>query len=123
MTDLTFKINNVDFASYVEKHSYITDRTLRVGAKYTDLDKKDHTTFVGDRGYVEVVLNPTSPTTIASLYTQLALAPCTVKYFSFQKNAVVEETMIPELEPLQDAKDRGSGRHWVRKVRLTFTEE
>ena len=122
MTDLTFKINNVDFAPYVEKYSYITDRTLRVGAKYTDLNKVDHTTFIGDRGYVEVVLNPISPTVAASLYTQIAAAPCTVKYHSFQKGTDVEETMIPSLEPLQDAKNRGSG-HWVRKVRLTFTEE
>ena len=122
MTNLTFKVNNTDFSSMVEKGSYITDRILVVGAKYTDLNKVDHTTIVRTRGYLEVVLNPASPSQISTLYTQLAAAPCTVKYHSFQKNTDVEETMIPTLEPLQDAKQRSTG-NWVRKVRLTFTEE
>ena len=122
MTDLTFKVNDTDFSGIVEKGSYITDRTMVVGAKYTDLNKVDHTTIVRDRGYLEVTLNPTSQTQIASLYTAIRNAPCKVKYHSFQKGTDVEEMMIPSLEPLQDAKKRSSG-HWVRKVRLTFTEE
>lgn len=122
MTDLKFKVNNTDFSDMVEKGSYITDRIAVAGAKYTDLNKVDHTTIARWRGYLEVTLNPSSPARIAALYTALATAPCTVDYHSFQLNADVQETMIPTLEALQDAKQRSSG-HWVRKVKLTFTEE
>lgn len=122
MTDLTFKVNTIDFSGLVEKGSYITDRIPVVGASYTDLNKVNHTTIVRNRGYLEVVLNPTSPTQISTLYNQLSMAPVQVQYHSFQTNSTVTENMIPTLEPLQDAKERTSG-HWVRKVKLTFLEE
>ena len=122
MTDLTFLVNSTDFSGLVEKGSYITDRIPVVGAAYVDLNKVNHTTIVRDRGYLEVMLNPMSNTQLATLYTQLAAAPCSVKYHSFQKNADVTETMIPTLEEVQDAKLRGT-QHWVRKIKLTFMEE
>ena len=122
MTDLTFLINTKDFAKMVEKGSYTTDLIPVIGAKYTDLDKVDHTTIVRFRGTLSVVINPSSPADMKKLWDELLLAPCTVKYHSFQKNVDVEQTMIPSVEPIQDAAKRNSG-HWTRKVKVTFTEE
>ena len=122
MTDLTFLINTKDFSKMVEKGSYTTELIPVIGAKYTDLDRVDHTTVVRFRGVLSVVLNPSSPADLKKLWDELALAPCSVKYHSFQKNTDVTQTMMPSLEAIQDAAKRSSG-HWGRKVKLTFTEE
>lgn len=122
MTDLTFRINGNDFSSIVEKGSYTTDLIPVVGSKYTDLNKVDHTIIARYRGYVEVTLNPMSPQQAKSLYTQLKNAPCSVEYFSFQDKEAVTKTMIPSWDSLKDAKQRDSG-HWVRSIKITFTEE
>lgn len=122
MTDLTFKINNVSFAAYVKKGEYYTSMTPVAGAKYTDLNKVDHTTVIRHRGGLKVVFNPMSPTQFAALCTELENCPCEVKYFSFQKKLDVTQTMMPSLDDIQDAKQRSSG-HWVRSFTLEFTEE
>ena len=122
MTDLKFKINNTDFSGMVEKWSYITDCIPVVGAKYTDLNKVDHTTIARYRGTLEVTLNPSSPAQMTALFTQLATSPVTVDYHCFQTATDVQQTMTFSMEPLQDAAKRSSG-HWTRKVKLTFTEE
>lgn len=121
MTDLSFTINNHDYKAYVEKWSYVTD-SIPVTIKRTDLDGVDHTIVIRHKGYVSVTFNPMSPTVAQSLFSDLANAPCTVTYFSFQAKADVTKTMIPKYDALQDAKQRTSG-HWVRSFKVEFTEE
>lgn len=121
MTDLTFTINGVDFSSIVQKGEYTTGK-IPVTIKRTDLDKVDHTILIRHRGYIEVTLNPLSPAQAEDLFTQLELSPCTVQYFSFQDKAIVQQTMVPSFDNLQDAKKRESG-HWVRSIKVSFTEE
>lgn len=122
MTDLKLIINGTDFSGIVEKYSYITGKIPVQGAKYTDLNKVDHTTIARHRGYLEFRCNPMSPTQVNSLFTALCNAPCTVQYFSFQDKANVTQTMIPSYDDVQDAKLRESG-HWVRGIKVSFTEE
>lgn len=122
MTDLPFTINGVDFRAYVEKGVYNTDLIPVIGSKWTDLSKVDHTTIARFKGYLEVNLNPMSPAQVEALYDQLILAPVTVTYFNFKRNAQVTETMMPSWEPLKDAMKRSSG-HWVQSCTIEFTEE
>lgn len=122
MTDLTCKINNVDFSGIVEKGSYITGMIPIVGAKYTDLNKVDHTTIIRHKGYLEFKCNTMSPSQVYSLFEELCNAPCQVEYFSFQEGLTVTRTMIPSFDDVQDAVRRSSG-HWVRGIKVSFTEE
>lgn len=121
MTDLTFKINNVDFSSIVDRWEYSTD-LIPVTLTRTDLNKVDHTIVVRHRGVCSVKLNPISPDQAKSLFDELTDAPCLVDYFSFQEKTSVQRTMIPKFDMLQDAAKRSSG-HWVRSITVTFTEE
>lgn len=122
MTDLALTINGVNFSGYVQKGEYTTNLVPVVGAKYTDLDKVDHTTVVRHRGSVTVTFNPMGPSAVASLFAALEDCPCQVTYWSFQRGQNVTQSMMPELDEIQDAKLRSSG-HWVRSFSLTLTEE
>lgn len=122
MTDLKLTINNVDFSGIVEKGSYITGKIPVVGAKYTDLNKVDHTTITRYKGYLEFKTNVMSPSQVYNLFEELCDAPCQVEYFSFQDNNNVTKTMIPSFDDVQDATRRSSG-HWVRGLKVSFTEE
>ena len=122
MTDLALTINNVSFSAYVKKGEYYTASEPVAGAKYTDLDKVDHTTVIRHRGRLKVTFNPMSPSQISTLYSALSNCPCQVTYWSFQQNQNVTQSMMPVLEEIQDAKQRSSG-HWVRSFALELTEE
>lgn len=122
MTTLPFTVNGVDFSSLVTKRQYKTNRIPVIGTKYTDLAKIDHTTIARYKGYLEVSLNPLSPSQAEDLYEQLLNAPCEVTYYNFQLQQTVTELMIPAFEGLQDAKQRESG-HWLSNSTVNFTEE
>lgn len=122
MTDLRFKVNGHDYSSMVTVREYKTNKIPVEGTSYVSLDKYNHTTIARYRGYLEVQINPQSPTELASFYDDLLNAPCEVQYWSFQSQSNVTETMMPSFSALQDAKDRGDG-HWVREYTISFTQE
>lgn len=122
MTTLPFTINGHDYSSLVTKRQYKTNRIPVVGTKYTDLAKIDHTTIARYKGYLEVALNPLSPSQADDLYADLLTAPCEVTYYSFQLQQTVTETMLPNFDGLKDAKLRESG-HWMENSTINFTEE
>jgi len=93
MTDLTFTINGHDYKDIVAKGKYETFLIPVEGSKYTDLNKVDHVSIVRYRGKIKVELNPISSDKALALCTDLMQSPCNVSYFSFQRNAIVTETM------------------------------
>lgn len=122
MTNLPFTVNGVDFSDLVTIRQYKTNRIPVLGTKYTDLAKIDHTTIARYKGYLEVNLNPLSPSQAEDFYAELLNAPCTVTYYSFQLQQTVTELMIPAFDGLKDAKQRESG-HWLDNSTVNFTEE
>ena len=121
MTDLTFTINGHDYKDIVTKRKYETFLIPVEGAKYTDLDKVDHVSIVRYRGKLQVELNPISDIRAAALCSDLMQSPCTVKYYSFQRNSVVTETMVPDAISMKDAFNFQNKR-WSEPSGITFTQ-
>lgn len=121
MTNLTFTINNVDFSDIVAKHEYTTYYTPVEGKSYTDLNMVKHVNYTRYRGGLLVKINPLSSDRAQALYTQLTTQPCTVSYFSFQRNEVVTETMETVGISLKDGFAMAS-KTWAVPSSLEFIQ-
>ncbi len=103
MTDLTFIVNSRDYSDVVDAHNYQTGLTPVEGSRYTDLDKVEHVAVARHRGSLAVKVNPLCGDRLAALCADLAAAPVTVTYYSFQRGRDVTETMMPDDTTVKDA--------------------
>lgn len=121
MTDLTFQINGHDYSDIVEKRQYKTSYTPVVGTSYMNLNKVKRVSYIRYQGGLIVGLNPISAVRAAELYSDLMTQPCNVTYYSFQRNAVVTESMETEGINIQDGFEMMLKR-WGTASTLEFIE-
>ena len=102
MTNLKFKINNVDFSSYVTNHEYYSDLIPVQGVGYTDLLGYEHPNVLRYNGYLEVGLNYMTQAQLTALANVLNTQPVTVQYYNFKKGQEVTQSMTCNWEKIKD---------------------
>ena len=90
---MTFKIDNVDYSSYITKYGYRTALAPVYGASVTTLDGIEHTAVIRYRGSVSIVLRPLEATAWATLSAALLSGPMEVQYTCLQRGVDVTATM------------------------------
>lgn len=93
MVSFTFKINNTDYSSFVERDSYATSLIPVYSDTVTTLDGVDHKIMKRYKGSVKVGLNPQTAANTAALVADLMVSPVEVKYHCLQRNADVTSLM------------------------------
>ena len=94
MVNLTFKVNNNDYSSMVERDSYETSLIPVYGQSIKTMDGVTHTALLRLKGELRVSLNPQTAADTASLCTDLLSVPCEVVYHDLQKNQDVTALMV-----------------------------
>lgn len=102
MTNLKFKINNIDFSDYVTNHEYYSDLVPVQGSGYTDLLGYEHPSVLRYNGYLEVKLNFMTQAQLTTLANILNTQPVTVQYYNFKKGQEVTQRMTCNWEKIKD---------------------
>ena len=93
MVSFTFKINNTDYSSYVERDSYSTAVTPVYSETITTLDGVDHKALKRLKGKVSVQLNPQTAANTAAICADLLSSPVEVQYHCLQRNVDITANM------------------------------
>lgn len=89
----TFEVNGVDLAALCSKRGYSTARVPVYGKSVTTLDGVTHTRLLRWRNSVTVTLNDLTDEEVALFCAAITDSTLTVRFFSAQLGAVVENTM------------------------------
>ena len=89
---MTFKINNVDYSTYLTKYGYSTSYTPVFADSVTTLDGVEHTAVIRYRGTLTVTLRPMTATEWATFSAALA-GILSITYTNIQKGTDVTVNM------------------------------
>lgn len=118
----TFKINNTDYSSKVQKYSYETSYTPVYSEAVTTMDKVDHTVIVRWKHGLTVTIMPSSETDLHNLQTALSSSNIpSIKFSSLQLGNDVTCNMVATPESVSLALKNAS-RRVLSAMTLTFTE-
>lgn len=123
MTSLKFKVNDIDFSSFVERDGYKTSLAPVYGETIQTLDGVGHTAMLRLKGELSLKLNPRTAQDTAALCTELLKAPCEVQYHCLQRNMDVTALMtIDSITAAFLSRCLYWGQRWNQTEDITLTE-
>lgn len=118
---MKFKINSVDYSSYLTKYGYTTTYAPVYADSVTTLDGVEHTALIRWRGTLTVTIKPLTATDWATLKSAFDSAILSIQYTCLQRGTDVTTNM--RLDPISaEVVLINANRTLFGGAELTFVE-